>query len=105
MYISMRNTEHWIASSPVQVPLSFHCSTYNMRIGSGNDVRIAMMLCVINFFYCCSYNRKLSSQQKELIRQFARTENLTSGTVDGVSFEQEEGQWGRKNSYADLLSL
>lgn len=39
------------------------------------------------------YDRKLSSQQKELITQFARMENLTSGTVNGVSFEQEEGQW------------
>ena len=47
---------------------------------------------IINFF-CYSNNRKLSSQQKELITQFARTENLTSGTVNGVSFEQEEGQW------------
>ena len=26
-------------------------------------------------------------------------ENLTSGTVNGVSFEQEEGQWGRKYMY------
>lgn len=48
---------------------------------------------------CHNIFRKLSSQQKELITQFARMENLTSGTVNGVSFEQEEGQWGQKYMY------
>ena len=35
-------------------------------------------------------DRKLSPQQKELIIQYARAENLTSGTVDGITLEEEE---------------
>ena len=39
------------------------------------------------------FHRKLSSQQRDLIVQYAKTENLSSGSVDGVTFEQEdEGQ-------------
>ena len=42
---------------------------------------------VLNYNIFCSI-RKLTPRQKELITEFARTENLVDGTVNGV----EEGQ-------------
>ena len=67
-------------------------STFSMHHQkAGNVAWERSIIFLLLFFFD---NRKLSSQQKELITQFARTENLTSGTVNGVSFEQEEGQWG-----------
>lgn len=36
--------------------------------------------------------RKLTSRQKELITEFAKTENLANGTIDGI----DKGQYGEK---------
>ena len=44
--------------------------------------------------HCTLCHRKLSAQQKELIVEYAKIENLSSGSVDGISFESpNEGQF------------
>ena len=43
-----------------------------------------LALYYVSFVSFLSLFRKLTDQQRELITQFAQTENLSNGTVDGI---------------------